>query len=258
MLRQSPQDGLQLTPASGGQPELPGVPTIPRRAQTKMPPILLQLSSGKVPSGFIPSTTRFGQPFRSFGPNVVAGPGELLLRPLHVGRVEPGPDTFANARSARSTCSVEMAPSRCAAARCVRTGSTADRSSTSAPTPHRWRGPVARLPNRDPQRRRQQPRQARLATARWPVRAAERSSRLVVIPATVGSDRSQPCRNARNPASVITVETAVLEQLQQMVVVHGEGVKRRVDRVPTPKILPTSYSNTRSIAAFDLARAQLI
>ena len=38
------------------------------------------------------------------------------------------------------------------------------------------------------------------------------------------------------PGVVVAFEPAVLDQLQQMLIPHGEGVERRIDRVPTPEI----------------------
>ena len=38
------------------------------------------------------------------------------------------------------------------------------------------------------------------------------------------------------PGVVVALQAAVLEQLQQMLIPHGEGVERRINRVPTPEI----------------------
>ena len=46
----------------------------------------------------------------------------------------------------------------------------------------------------------------------------------------------EPLQEPDKPGVVVRLETTVLEQLQQMLVLHGEGVERRINRIRTPKI----------------------
>ena len=46
----------------------------------------------------------------------------------------------------------------------------------------------------------------------------------------------KPLQVGHEPDVVVALQAAVLEQLQQMLVAHGEGVERRVNGVATPQI----------------------
>ena len=130
-----PSTGLQLHPGLGGQPELPGIPTVPAsECRVRCRRSACSLSSGRVPSGSMP-VDRPARPAgcRSFGPELGGLPGELLLtpRPPRRGRT-PTRSTFANARSTMSTCSGDISRPAAPPPDAAAPAPTADRSSTSA------------------------------------------------------------------------------------------------------------------------------
>ena len=60
--------------------------------------------------------------------------------------------------------------------------------------------------------------------------------RLVVGQCEPVPEPLEPLQIGHEPDVVVALQAAVLEQLQQMLIPHGEGVERRINRVPTPQI----------------------
>ncbi len=96
--------------------------------------------------------------------------------------------------------------------------------------------PAVRLPDRDPQRRRQRPRQAGLAQLTRQVPPLRVPDRLVVDQCEPVPEPLEPLQEPHEPGVVVALQAAVLEQLQQMLIPHGEGVERRINGVRTPEI----------------------
>ena len=180
-LRQRTQHGLQLHPGLSGQPELPGIPTVPRRAQADVPSIGLQrvVGQGAVRVDVVDHPLR--QPSRSFGPNWAAYLASICSPQLDRGRVEPDPVDLRQ----RPLHQVDLlrrdlpVPLR---RRQMRPHRRQRLTGHRHPPGQRLRrpDPPARLPDREPQRRRQRPRQAGMAQLTSQVPPLRRPDRLVV------------------------------------------------------------------------------
>ena len=63
-----------------------------------------------------------------------------------------------------------------------------------------------------------------------------RADRLVVGQRQPVPEPLEPLQEPDEPSIDRGLQTTVLDQLQQMLVLHGEGVERRINRVRTPEI----------------------
>ena len=106
---------------------------------------------------------------------------------------------------------------------------TADPSCSSARSTPPPRGPAGPpLPTKEPQRRRQRPRQCGVAQLIGQLSLLRRADSLMIDQRQPVPEPLPALQKPHQPSVTVGLQPAVLDQLQQMLVTHGEGIERRV------------------------------
>ncbi len=95
--RYGPEQRGQFGTAFTAEPELPGVGAVPGLPEVEEPPIGVEFSFGRLPSGSIASTTCSASRFNSFGPNWEANRVSSSSPAARSAGSNPGRSTRASA-----------------------------------------------------------------------------------------------------------------------------------------------------------------